>query len=164
MRKLSVIALALAVSGAAHAGLVGNKFTVSAPITVSANNNTTVTWAPAGNITVSGFAVGHTLGTLNISATGSHDSIRISGEDVAVRSGVVNIPFKNEQGEPGFRGRFYIEANAIDVIDSGIDGQPGWRIDSTDESFSLPVRSLDPVASLNPGTYTATFYVQQWKN
>lgn len=164
MRKLSVIALALAVSGAAHAGLVGNKATVSAPITVPANNNTTVTWTPAGNITTSGFEAGHPLGTLNITATGSHDSIRISGEGAEVHSGVVHVPFNNEEGVPGFRGRFYIDANAIDLQDSSIDGRPGWKIESAAESFTLPVKSMWPVASLKPGTYTATFYVQQWQD
>lgn len=163
MRKLSLIALALAVSGAAHAAELGNKATISAPITVSANNNTTGSWTPE-NITVDGFSASAKLGTLSVTATGSHDSIRVSGEGAVVNAGVVNVPFTNEEGQPAFRGRLLASAGAIDLADSGIDGLPGWKIENSNETLNIPVNALGSASSLNPGTYTATFYVQQWQN
>ncbi|HEA7566520.1 TPA: CD15/CS22/SEF14 family fimbrial major subunit [Escherichia coli] len=163
MRKLSLIALALAVGGAAHADVLGNKATISAPITVSASNNTTGSWTPE-NLTVEGFRAGAKLGTLSVTATGSHDAIRVSGEGAVVNAGVVNVPFKDEQGQPVFRGRLLASAGAVDLADSGIDGLPGWKIENSNETFNVPVNALGSKSSLNPGTYTATFYVQQWQN
>ncbi|HAG4847173.1 TPA: fimbrial protein SefA, partial [Salmonella enterica] len=39
-----------------------------------------------------------------------------------------------------------------------------WKIENSNETFNVPVNALGSKSSLNPGTYTATFYVQQWQN
>lgn len=159
--KLSLIALALAVCGTANAGmLVGNKAMVETPITVSATNNTSVTWA-AETIGTDGFSDEQKLGTLTITATGAHDAINITGEGAQLDSGMVALPFKDEQGVTQFKARIM---SATDLVNSGIDNQPGWKVASSAETVSVEVNAFGKKTSLNPGTYSAKFYVQQWQN
>lgn len=158
--KLSLIALTLAVCGSANAGLVGNKATVDAPITVSASNNTTAVWS-AENIGTNGFADWQKLGSLTITATGSHDAINISGEGAQTSGGHVRVPFKDAQGSTVFYGR----TNGKELSNSGIDGLAGWsHISSEETPVAIEVYAAGQKASLNPGTYTAKFYIQQWQN
>ncbi|EPO8488517.1 CD15/CS22/SEF14 family fimbrial major subunit [Salmonella enterica subsp. enterica serovar Braenderup] len=160
--KLSLIALALAVCGTANAGmLVGNKAMVEAPITVSATNNTSVTWT-AETLGTDGFSDEQKLGTLTITATGAHDAINITGEGALLDSGnIVTLPFKDEQGTPQFKGRIM---SATQLGNSGIDNQPGWKVASSAENVSVEVKAYGEKNSLNPGIYSAKFYVQQWQN
>ncbi|EDA3267621.1 fimbrial protein SefA [Salmonella enterica subsp. enterica serovar Bovismorbificans] len=158
--KLSLIALALAVCGTANAGLVGNKAMVETPITVSATNNTSVTWT-AETIGTDGFSDEQKLGTLTITATGAHDAINITGEGAHLDSGMVALPFKDEQGVTQFKARIM---SARDLANSGIDNQPGWKVDNSAETVSVEVNAFGEKDSLNPGTYSAKFYVQQWQN
>ncbi|EIU5772578.1 CD15/CS22/SEF14 family fimbrial major subunit [Salmonella enterica] len=158
--KLSLIALALAVCGTANAGLVGNKAMVDAPITVSATNNTSVTWT-AESIGTDGFSDEQKLGTLNITATGAHSAINIAGDDAKRDSGMVVLPFKDDKGVPQFYARIM---SAIDLGNSGIDGLPGWKVTSTEENVSVDVNAYGDKTSLTPGVYSAKFYVQQWQD
>ncbi|APY79553.1 CD15/CS22/SEF14 family fimbrial major subunit [Salmonella enterica subsp. enterica serovar Manchester] len=164
MRKSAsaVAVLALIACGSAHAGFVGNKAEVQAPVTIAAQNTTSATWSQDSGFTGPAVSAGQKIGTLSITATGPHDSVSIAGKGSTVTRGVANLPFLDAQGTAVFRGR--IQGPGInDQSNTGIDGLAGWRVASTAESLSVPVTTFG-AATLPAGTFTATFYVQQYQN
>ncbi|HAW6769984.1 TPA: fimbrial protein SefA, partial [Salmonella enterica subsp. enterica serovar Enteritidis] len=76
--------------------------------------------------------------------------------------GVATVPFVDGQGQPVFRGRIQ-GANINDQANTGIDGLAGWRVASSQETLNVPVTTFGK-STLPAGTFTATFYVQQYQN
>ncbi|EAP9875906.1 fimbrial protein SefA, partial [Salmonella enterica] len=50
-----------------------------------------------------------------------------------------------------------------DQANTGIDGLAGWRVASSQETLNVPVTTFGK-STLPAGTFTATFYVQQYQN
>ncbi|EEN6728146.1 fimbrial protein SefA [Salmonella enterica subsp. enterica serovar Dublin] len=165
MRKSAsaVAVLALIACGSAHAaGFVGNKAEVQAAVTIAAQNTTSANWSQDPGFTGPAVAAGQKVGTLSITATGPHNSVSIAGKGASVSGGVAIVPFVNGQGQPVFRGRIQ-GANINDQANTGIDGLAGWRVASSQETLNVPVTTFGK-STLPAGTFTATFYVQQYQN
>ncbi|MEE6783045.1 CD15/CS22/SEF14 family fimbrial major subunit [Escherichia coli B9:H18] len=158
------VALAMAMSSGAIAA--SDVATVTAKVSVVSENMVNAVWNSNGTLTAGPLAQNKKLGTLSITSTGTHDGFIIGGEGSAVSGGVVNIPFKNAQGQVAFRGKL-IGGNqgAIDkgTVSVGSYSGPGWQLPTTDASRDLNFGSAFK-ANLEAGDYTATFYVKQYNN
>ncbi|HDQ4235023.1 TPA: CD15/CS22/SEF14 family fimbrial major subunit [Klebsiella pneumoniae] len=166
MKKITLSSLALAMvmgSVTAHAATaLGNTATVQAPVIIGAANTTSATWATDAGFTGPTVAGSQAIGALNITASGPHDGVQVSGQGVQVSGGAVTIPFYDAKGEAGFWGT----AQGSDWGHAGatVMGKPGWNNNTSGESITLGIKKRGNTQTLTPGVYTATFEVVQYQN
>lgn len=169
LRKLPLFIFALSVAGIANAGeLVGNKATTDATFNVVGENNTTISWE-GKDLPSSGFVEGTTVGVLNVTATGTHDSLSVSGKDVTLQGATVVLPFVNSDAAEAPIYARIMDANVNGTKNSGLDGQPGWSVPysiSNNGVYSLEFKAVGTSVdnAVTAGTYSAQIYVQQWQN
>ena len=163
--KLSILILALMTCGAANAATaVGDVATVQAPVVFSAQNTINATWTQDPSVSGSSVKAMQKLGTLNIQLTGSHAGVYVSGDDTGVSGGLVTIPFKNAAGQIPFRGRTNADiGQAVNTLIAGHSG-PGWNLPDAGNNISLDIKAFQKNDNIPAGTYTATFYIQQYQN
>lgn len=163
--KLSILIFALMTCGAANAATaVGDVATVQAPLVFSAQNTINATWTQNSSVSGSSVTAMQKLGTLNIQLTGSHAGVYVSGEGTGTSGGLVTIPFKNTAGDVLFRGRTNAEiGQAVQTPIVGHSG-PGWHLPGTGDNFNLDIRAFQKADNIPAGTYTATFYIQQYQS
>ena len=164
LKSSAFLALAMAMSSGAIAA--SDVATATAKLTVVSENTVNAVWNPAGTLTAGTIAQNQKLGTLSITSSGTHDGFYITGDGTAVSGGVVNIPFKNAQGEPAIRAKL-VGGNqgAVDkgTVSVGSYTGPGWDLPTTEASKDLNFGNAFK-SKLDAGEYTAIFYVKQYNN
>ncbi|HAW3616852.1 TPA: hypothetical protein JLT77_004619 [Escherichia coli] len=164
LNKFPLFILMLAAYGTANAGLVGNLASVNAEVSVTGDNNTTVDWQQRA-IKPNGLtAQGVSLGVLKVTATGTHDSLSITGEGATKQGSTVVLPFTSTDGNSTIYGRIQ---NVNGTANSGIKNLPGWSVPyslSKQGIYSVEFKAHGVYQNVNPGVYSANIYVQQWQN
>lgn len=164
--KLSLLILALMTCGAANAAetAIGGVATVQAPLAFGAQNTINATWTQDPSVSGTSVTAMQKLGTLNIQLTGSHAGVYVTGDDTGVSGGLATIPFKNAAGQVYVRGR--TDGSIPQLSSTPIAGHngPGWKLVNTGDNINLDIRSFQNGNNIPAGTYTATFYIQQYQN
>lgn len=170
--KLTALAAALISSGYVHAATtVGNVASTQAVVNMGAQNVTDAVWVQDSGLSgAESLVASQKLGTLSITATGSHDGLFITADDSVYNGGVTNIPFKNASGEVYFRGKIInpqktsaLIYNKASVDVSGHTG-PGWELQGNAETLEIDFGSISKTNKIPAGVYTGTFYIQQYVN
>ncbi|PSY58769.1 fimbrial protein SefA [Escherichia sp. 20412-1] len=163
--KLSILILALMTCGAANAAetAIGDVATVQAPLAFGAQNTINATWTQDPSASGTSVKAQQKLGTLNIQLTGSHAGVYVTGDDTSVSGGLVTIPFRDAAGK-GLRGR--TDASIQQLGSTPIVGHngPGWKLVNTGDNINLDIKAFQSGSNIPAGTYTATFYIQQYQN
>lgn len=165
--KLSLLILALMTCGAANAAetAIGDVATVQAPLVIGAQNTINATWTQDPSVSGTSVKAMQKLGTLNIQLTGSHAGVYVTGDnDMGLSGGLATLPFKNTAGQVYFRGR--TDASIAQLGSTPIAGHngPGWKLVNTGDNINLDIKSFSNVNNIPAGTYTATFYIQQYQD
>lgn len=164
--KLSLLILALMTCGAANAAekAIGNVATVQASLALGAQNTINATWTQDPSVSGTSVRAMQKLGTLNIQLTGSHAGVYVTGDNTSVSNGLTTIPFKDAAGNIYLRGR--PDASVPQIASTPIAGHngPGWKLADTGDKINLDIKSFTNGNNIPAGTYTATFYIQQYQN
>ncbi|EES3190414.1 fimbrial protein SefA [Escherichia coli] len=168
--KVSLLILALMTCGAANAAetaaetVIGDVATVQAPLAFGAQNTINATWTQDPSVSGTSVTAMQKLGTLNIQLTGSHAGVYVTGDGTGVSGGIVTIPFRNAAGVNYLRGR--TDANISQQRSTPIVGHngPGWKLVNTGDNINLDIKAFQKGGNIPAGTYTATFYIQQYQN
>lgn len=168
MKKMilsTAILATMAFGGAANAAsTLGNQATVSAPVVIAAANSTSATWTQDASFTGPQVTNNQVVGQLNITATGAHTGVQISGDGVYVSQGQVLLPFKNSNGQTIFNGTINDNATWNHLAATLINQNPGWQTVTTAENVVANIVKGGGTQTLPAGTYTATFYIQQYQD
>lgn len=164
--KLSLLILALMTCGVANAAetAIGDVATVQAPLAFGAQNTINATWTQDPSVSGTSVNSMQKLGTLNIQLTGSHAGVYVTGDDMSISGGLSTIPFKNAAGVNYFRGRTDSSIPQLGRTPIAGHNGPGWKLVNTGDNINLDIKSFGNVNNIPAGTYTATFYIQQYQD